>query len=143
MQEKENLIQILIRRAVIFKNFLLSGIKIAGLKPYWRHKEIARILFLSAVINIIMWLYLFHNRIDSDYPIILHYNLFFGIDAQGSYEEVYMLPLAGAIIFAVNAWLAQFFYKIERMASYLLTVNIFIIQVLLMLASYLIVRVNT
>ena len=143
MPEKENAIHILIRRAIILKDFLLSGIKIAGLRPYWRHKEIARILFLSALINVIMWLYLFHNRIESDYPVILHYNLFFGVDAQGSYDAVFMLPLAGMAIFLLNAWLGQFFHKIERLASYLLTVNILLIHIMLMLASYIIVRVNS
>ncbi|MFA7169404.1 MAG: hypothetical protein WC178_00955 [Candidatus Paceibacterota bacterium] len=142
MQEKENIINILIRRAIIFKNFLFSGIKIAGFKPYWRNKEITRVLFLSMIINLIMWLYLFHNRIESDYPIILHYNLFFGVDALGSYEKIFLLPLAGAILFFLNATLGQFFYRTERLASYILTMNIFIIQIILMLSCHFIIRVN-
>lgn len=144
MTEKENPLRVLMRRTKLFGKFLLSGIKVTSLRPYWHNREISRVLFLSAVINLSMWAYLFHSRgIKSDYPIILHYNLFIGVDALGDYEKVFLLPLAGLVLFLLNALLAQFFYKIERLASYMLTMNIFIIQIVLILASYLIVRVNS
>jgi hypothetical protein len=89
-----------------------------------------------------MWTYLYAKRIDSDYPIILHYNLFFGVDFRGNYTMVFLLPLVGVILFLLNALLGQFFYKIERLVSYILTLNILIIQIFLMIASYLIIKTN-
>lgn len=142
MQENENAIKVFLRRLLIFSKLLFSGIKITALKPYWRHREIARVLFLSAIINLAMWGFLYANRIESDYPIILHYNLFFGVDLLGDYDMVFLLPLIGAILFLLNSLLAQFFYKIERLASYILTLNILTIQTLLMISSYLIVKTN-
>lgn len=102
----------------------------------------ARVLFLSAVVNLSMWAYLYANRIESDYPIILHYNLFLGVDLLGDYNMMYVLPAIGSILFIVNAMLGQSFYKTERLASYLLTFNILAVQLLLMLSCYLIIQTN-
>jgi len=55
---------------------------------------------------------------------------------------VFLLPTVGVILFLLNALLGQFFYKIERLASYILTLNILIVQAFLMLACYLIIRTN-
>jgi hypothetical protein len=142
MQEKENPIKVLIRRIIIFKTFLFSGIKLSILKPYWHNKEVARVIALSVIINLVMWAYLFAHRIKSDYPIILHYNLFFGVDVLGDYEKVFLLPFLGLVILLLNSILGQFFYKTEKLASYILTLNILIIQILLMASSYLIIKVN-
>lgn len=142
MQDKENGIKVFLRRMVILNKFFFSGIKITVLKPYWRQREVARTLFLSALINLAMWVYLYTNRVDSDYPIILHYNLFFGVDFRGSYTMVFLLPAVGVMLFLLNALLGQFFYKIERLVSYILTLNILIIQIFLMIASYLIIKTN-
>ncbi len=127
---------------MILYRFVISGLKIAALKPYWRQREVARVLFLSAVINLSMWAYLYANRIESDYPIILHYNLFLGVDLLGDYDMIYMLPAIGSILFVMNAMLGQFFYKIERLASYMLTFNILAIQSILMLSCYLLIQTN-
>jgi len=142
MQEKESLVKVILRRLVILNKFLFSGIKITALKPYWRQREISQTLFLSAIINLTMWIYLYANRIESDYPVILHYDLFFGVDYLGGYYMAFALPAVGAILFMLNSLLGQFFYKIERLASYILTLNILIIQIILMLSCYLIVRTN-
>lgn len=142
MEEKESQLKVFLRRLLILKNFFISGIKVNVLKPYWRQKEVARVLFLSAIVNLSMWGYLYANRIESDYPIILHYNLFFGVDFLGDYDLIFLLPLIGAILFLLNAALGQVFFRIERLASYILTLNILFIQLLLMLSCVLIVRTN-
>ena len=142
MQDKENIVKVFLRRMLILNKFFFSGIKITALKPYWRQREVARTLFFSALINIVMWVYLYANRVDSDYPIILHYNLFFGVDFRGDYTMVFLLPTVGAILFLLNSLLGQFFFKVERLVSYILTLNILIIQIFLMIASYLIIRTN-
>lgn len=142
MHKKENAVKVILRRLFILNKFLFSGIKINALKPYWRQREIARTLFLSALINLLMWVYLYANRIESDYPVILHYNLFFGVDLLGNYNMSFVLPAVGAILFILNALLGQFFYKIERLASYILTLNILIIQIFLTIACYLIIKTN-
>lgn len=142
MQEKENLIKVSWRRSVIFKNFLISGIKVLFAAPYWHDQRIIRTLIASGIVNLAMWAYLLTNKMESDFPIILHYNLFFGVDSVGDYSKTFLLPLVGLFIFFLNSVLGQYFYRIEKLASYLLAVNIFIVQIFLMLSGYLIIRAN-
>jgi hypothetical protein len=142
MENKESAVKVFLRRIVILYRFIISGLKITALKPYWRQKEVVKVLFLSAVINLSMWAYLYANRIESDYPIILHYNLFLGVDLLGEYGMMYMLPTIGVILFLLNSMLGQFFYKVERLASYILTFNILAIQSILMFSCYLIIKTN-
>ncbi len=142
MKEKESPIKILLRRVNILKNFLFSGIKLSILKPYWHNKDVFRVILFSLFINFIIWIYLIDNYINIDTPIILHYNLFFGVDLLGAYIKVFLLPVSGLVILLINAILGQAFYKSERLASYLLTFNALMVQILLLISSYLIVRVN-
>jgi len=142
MENKESAVKVFLRRIVILYRFIISGLKITALNPYWRQKEVVKVLFLSAVINLSMWAYLYANRIESDYPIILHYNLFLGVDLLGEYGMMYMLPTIGVILFLLNSMLGQFFYKVERLASYILTFNILAIQSILMFSCYLIIKTN-
>jgi len=142
MQEKESGLKVFLRRLIILGKFIFSGVKVTAFKPYWRQKEVKSILVTSAIVNLTMWGYLYAYRIESDYPVILHYNLFFGVDFLGAYNMVFLLPFIGAIIFLLNALLGQFFFKIERLASYILTLNILIVQIFLMISSYLIIKTN-
>lgn len=143
MQDKENKIKILIRRAIIFKNFLLTGIRIEFAEPYWHHKATIQTLIVSGIINLITWLFLFAKRIDGNFPIILHYNLFFGVDSVGDYRKIFLLPTVGLVVFVLNAILGKSFFKIERLASYLIILNILIVEVFILLSSYLIIKANS
>lgn len=142
MDERENFIKVVLRRIIIFKKFLWSGFRIIIFKPYWHDKYISSALVVSIFINLINWVYLALNRTGGDYPIILHYNLFFGVDFLGNYNMVFLIPLVGIIIFLANSLLGHIFYKAEKLAAYILTINIFLVQCFLLLASYLIVEVN-
>lgn len=142
MHEKESPIKVLWRRSVILKNFLISGIKVIFAAPYWHDQRIIRTLITSGIVNLVMWAYFLTNKMESDFPIILHYNLFFGVDSVGDYSKLFLLPLVGLFIFFLNSILGQYFYKIEKLASYLLAINIFIVQVFLILAGYLIIKAN-
>jgi len=143
MEEKDGVLKIIVRRTIILKKFLASGFKLTALKPYWHNHVIAQVLFLSAIINVVMWVYLLANREYMGSSIILHYNLFFGVDPRGDYSKIFYLPATGAIFLILNSALGNYFYRIERLASYLLTLNTLLIQILLMLSSYLIIRVNS
>lgn len=143
MQEKESTIKTTARRIRIFVDFLFAGIKVCFLKPYWHKKEIYGVMIMSLITNLLIWVYLFDKRIESDYPIVLHYNLFFGVDMVGDYRKIYFLPLVGLIIIILNSALGQFFYKIERLSSYIITLNTLIVQIILAISSYLIIRANS
>ena len=140
---EEKFIKIVLRRIVILRNFLLSGCKIIVAKPYWKDKQIMGILFLSALLNIFIWIFLLQNQKENTHPVILHYNLFFGVDYLGDYKNIYLIPLSGLIIIIVNSILGHLLYLKEKLASYFLVFIIFIIQVFLLIDSYLIIKINS
>jgi hypothetical protein len=142
-EEKEKFTKVFFRRVVILKDFLLSGIKVMILKPYWKDKIIVNIFLFSAFLNIFLWIFLFQNQKESDYPVILHYNLFFGVDYLGNYNEVFIIPVVGVVVIFVNSILGHFLYRRERLASYFLSFNMIVVQIFLLLAGYLIVRINS
>lgn len=144
MQEKkENIIIIFLRRFIILKNFLSSGIKIFFLKPYWKDRIIVNIIRLSVLLNVCLWVYLYRNKIGGSYPVILHYNLIFGVDYREIYSKIYLIPKVGLAIIVFNAILSYMLYSKEKLAAYFLTFNIFITQILLLWAGYLILKVNS
>lgn len=138
----EKFIKIALRRIVIFKNFLTSGLKLVVFRSYWKNEIIMSILALSCLANISLWAFLFKNQKSSELPVILHYNLFFGVDYLGAYNEIYLIPIVGVIIIFINTILGYLLYERERLASYFLVFNIFIVQSFLLLAGYLIVEIN-
>ncbi|MEA1937321.1 MAG: hypothetical protein U9N04_04395 [Patescibacteria group bacterium] len=138
----EKFINIVLRRFVILKSFLTSGLKLVTFRSYWKNKTIMSIFFSSCLVNIFLWIFLFKNQRNSELPIILHYNLFFGVDYLGSYNEIYLLPAVGATIIILNTILGCLLYERGKLASYFLVFNIFIVQLFLLLAGYLIVEIN-
>ena len=142
-EQEEKFVKIILRRIVILKNFLLSGCKIIIARPYWKDKQIMIILFLSVLLNILIWIFLLQNQKENTHPIILHYNLFFGVDYLGNYEKIYLIPLSGLIIIIVNSILGHLLYLKEKLAAYFLVFIIFIIQIFLLIDSYLIIKINS
>lgn len=54
-------------------------------------------------------------------PVVLHYNVYFGVDLLGTWWQVYALPVAAVIAFSGHMLLARGFYRrSERIAAYLL-----------------------
>lgn len=141
-ESKEKIINVFFRRTVILKKFLLSGIRVLISRSYWKDKNIVFLSVFGLLINIYLWIFLASNKIESDYPIILHYNLFFGVDYLGNYEKIYLIPLTGLIIIIVNSVLGQIFYTKEKLVAYFLIFNMLIIQIFLLFAGHLIIKVN-
>jgi len=141
-KKKQKLISLTLEKIVVLRRFLLSGFKIFILKPYWRDNLITTMFFLSALINALNWIFLLKNQKNSDYPIILHYNLFFGVDYLGDYNKIYTIPFVGVIIITINTILGHLLYRKEKLASYFLSFNTFIIQTFLLFASYLVIKIN-
>ena len=142
-EKKEKLIKIIIRRIFIFLKFLLSGVKLFFSNSFWKDKLIVNLAVLSLLLNISLWIYFFQNKKESDYPIILHYNLIFGVDCLGNYEKIYLISFVGLILLFSNSILGYILYNKEKLASYFLAFNTLVIQIFLIVAGYLIVGINS
>jgi hypothetical protein len=88
------------------------------------------VLIGALILNGINWgLIAFFIR-PVDFSIILHYNVYFGVDVIGAWWQLYFLPVIGLIILAVNAVLGYLFYqKKERIVAHLLMLATFIAQI--------------
>lgn len=53
-------------------------------------------------------------------PVILRYNVYFGVSLLGDWWQVYVFPVAGIFLYAIHVLLARHYYGLrERIASYL------------------------
>jgi hypothetical protein len=88
------------------------------------------VLIGALILNGINWgLIAFFVR-PVDFPIILHYNVYFGVDVIGAWWQLYFLPAIGLIIMIVNTVLGYLFYqKKERITAHLLMLATFIAQI--------------
>ncbi len=126
----------------------ISKMTHAFLKPdfiggYFRSHIVDWLSTLSLAANLINWVILKIWIKPVNFPIILHYNVYFGVDMIGGYRQVYLLPLIGLIIFVINSALSMYFYvRKERIASYILLMAALMIQLSLMVASLSVILIN-
>ena len=122
---------------------LLNVFKSFFMQEYFRNAIILWLLALSFLINLANVISLAVLVKPVDFPIILHYNVYFGVDVLDSWEKVYIVPLIGFFLFIVNTLLGLYFYnKKERIASHVLAIANLMIQLSLLVASVGIILIN-
>ncbi|MDP1833551.1 MAG: hypothetical protein Q8L11_01295 [Candidatus Moranbacteria bacterium] len=120
-----------------------AGIKSFFAQEYFKSHITIWLLILSLTTNLINWAILKIWIQPVAFPIILHYNVYFGVDLVGGYRQVYILPLIGFILFLINSSLSIYFYgQKERIASYILLIAVLMIQLSLVVASTSIILIN-
>lgn len=72
----------------------------------------------------------------------LHYNIFFGIDYLGSWQEAVRVPLAGLVIAICNAIVGVFLWRRDRVISYFLGFATVAVNLVLATAIFFIVYLN-
>lgn len=108
------------------------------------HSGLTQWVFVgSFILNAVNWgLIAFFIR-PVDFPLILHYNVYFGVDVIGFWWQVYFLPLIGLMILLVNAFLGYHFYsQKERSVAHLLMLATFISQIAVTIATTCIIMIN-
>ncbi len=110
---------------------------------FLRNPIVQWLLIASLFINLADWAALAFFIRPVDFPIILHYNVYFGVDIIGGWWQAYFLPFTGAVILLVNAVLAHFFYgRKERIASYVLLMAALAIQAGVAIAEAGVILIN-
>lgn len=136
-KEKKSLRKSLLYKSKLFlKQMILAG-------DFFRSQIALWMLAVNLFANIVDWIILavFVNKIDAG--IILHYNVYFGVDAVGSWKDVFIFPAIGLVLFVLNTALAIYFYKQrERIASYILLMAAFMAQLSLIIASVSVIIIN-
>jgi hypothetical protein len=100
-------------------------------------------LVLISVANLANWAALGIFIQPVDLPIIIHYNVYFGVDMLGDWKNLFLMPAVGLFLFLVNCLLSLYFYqRKERIASYLLLIATLMIQLSLIVASVSVIIIN-
>jgi hypothetical protein len=110
---------------------------------YLKNKIVFWLIVFSALVNITNWIMLRLFIQPVDLPMILHYNVYFGVDIFGNWKETFFSPIIGLILLLVNAVLGAHFYKNkERVASYLLLIGALMIQCGMLIYSISLIVIN-
>lgn len=112
-------------------------------REFFHNSLVQWVLIAAIFVNMVNWAVLAYFIRPVDFPIILHYNVYFGVDLIGSWWQVFFLPLMGTLILIINLVLAYLFFKQkERVASHLLLLSAFVIQAGISIAVASIVLIN-
>jgi hypothetical protein len=112
-------------------------------KTFWQNILIRISCGVSLVLNAAAWLVLLLLVSSSRDRVILHYNVYLGVDIVGARYQVYWVPAVGLLFWLVNLVLARFLYAHqERIAAYLLLLVNVMLQFGIIIASISIDLVN-
>jgi hypothetical protein len=98
---------------------------------YWTDPVIFFSLVFAVLVNAGLWIALFWTVTPTDAPIILHYNIYFGVDTIGGWKSLFFMPMLAAMLLFLNAVLSRYFYYKERMVAYLFAGAALILQILM------------
>ena len=83
----------------VIKKGLISHLKSFFIQECFKNAIIFWLLILTLIANLANWLILKLLIQPVGFPIILHYNVYFGVDLKGSYWQVFSIPLVGLFLF--------------------------------------------
>lgn len=109
---------------------------------FFKDKAVLAAVFCSLLLNLSIWLILVFKLKRGELPIILHYNVYFGVDYLGRYSEAFAIPASGLIMLAANSILGNCLYKKSKAISKILIFSSIIIQLLLLIAAITIAAFN-
>lgn len=116
-------------------------------KDFLDKDKIVKISFILAVVlNIFNWGLIYYRfarfLAGQEESIILHYNIYFGIDKIGNWGEIYYLPMIGIVILLINLFFGYILYDKDKLISYFFLVIAVFSQIFLNLATFFIILIN-
>lgn len=99
-------------------------------QEFWRSALVQWILIGTLFLDATSWAVVIYYIRPVDLPIVIHYNVYLGVDVIGDWWQVYFLPIISNMFLIVNTILAHTFYqKKERLAGYIFLLASFFVQV--------------
>lgn len=122
-----------------------SSFKHAGFfgQEFWRSSLVHWILIGTIFLDVASLAMLAFYIRPIDLPIVLHYNVYLGVDVIGDWWQVYFLPVIANLFLLVNTILAHFFYqKKERLAAYIFLLSSFFVEAGILIAIMALMMIN-
>jgi hypothetical protein len=128
---------------IFLEKSLNRKIKLFFGQEYFKSRIVRWFIVLAVFFNFVNWSILKFFLRPSGNSIILHYNVYFGVDSMGIPRESYELPLIGVIILLINVALSLYFYaKKERIACYILLITALMAQLSLLISVISVIIIN-
>jgi len=125
------------------KKSLNEKIKLFFGREYFQSRIILWLLFLAVFFDFANWMLLKIFLRSGERRVILHYNVYFGVDSTGVSRGAYLLPAIGLIVLLCNSALSWCFYaKKERIASYVLLLTALMVQLSLLISVVSVIIIN-
>lgn len=127
----------------ISKNSVINSCSHFLRQEYFHNSLVQWSIIGALFLNVVNWVLIaFFNR-PVDFPIILHYNVYFGVDVIGAWWQVYSLPAIGLAILSVNTILGYSFYcQKERIMAHLLMLGTLMVQIIMTIAVATLLTIN-
>ncbi len=109
---------------------------------FTRDVAVRAALLVGILVNICIWVIITATVRNFTDVIALHYTIYFGIDLIGPWYQLYVAPAIGLAVLLINGIGAFFVYKREVLLAYFLTFSALAMQVLLCIATALIVYIT-
>lgn len=103
---------------------------------FFRNTIVRVLLVINVVFLCASFLVLRYFIQPTESLFILHYNVYFGVEIQGIWWQVFILPFVGVLFFFSHLFFAYRFYrKSERIAAYLMLFGSWLISIGIVIAS--------
>ena len=112
------------------------------LKLYLRNIPNAVMIGVCLLANAAMWIWIAWQIPKQAEPIFLHYNIIFGVDRVGTFQELLLIPSLGLGILVVNYILGWLAFKYDSFMPVLLNFSALLANVFLFINGLLLVFLN-
>lgn len=112
------------------------------MKEFFKNTTNQLLIGSSLLLNIALFLFFYFFIKQSNIPIVLHYNVDWGVNYFGEVKSIFVLPTVGIIIFLLNGVLALKLWEKSRILSYFLTAATFLVQSFLIISGIALYLIN-
>ncbi|MDP1629517.1 MAG: hypothetical protein Q8L57_02760 [bacterium] len=111
-------------------------------RSFWRDKIVVWGLVSALFLNLSLWVLIYIRIPVSDIPSVLHYTIYRGIGFLGEGSKIYDLALISLVLIVFNLIFADFFYRKEKIISYLFILAASGLTLFLLMAAINLIIVN-
>jgi hypothetical protein len=112
------------------------------MKLIFKDKYLRTVFCISLVVLLVVFVLICSKFLQTQKPIIIHFDAYKGIDFLGSRIDVFGILLSAATIFLINMFLAEFLFYRERFLSYFFGASTLFFTILILIVVASIVSVN-
>jgi len=127
---------------MLINNIFFRISEAAAISPARRDRLIFVSLILAGLANALVWILIPLFFRQSKEFVVLQYNIYFGISSLGPWAMLFLLPLSGLLVGAVNFSLVFHLYLKERLLSLFLAAGAAVFQLIILAAAVLIIYLN-